>query len=640
MLLSYALPSSGPAFCLSLVLVLNYLETVMPTTKKRVEVDPAVIQASQWLVEELTKLGIERPYVTKTSRGWQVKDGNQLIGRPHNEWMEERSAEAIACCFRIPGSVTIELDPASWHPRAKEESVESAEAKPKGKKAKAETSEREDLYPELFEVINLVTAGQRAVVRSKFKEDGQEAYPVFASAIGARVERVPCKTKKGKKAKKGETRNKLSGAPLSGSLMSYNSKQAEDKMKQWAKKEDQQSMPWFKAKSMGIPKECFEIVLVGRDLNLCLTLRSAVNGRSPVMTGKGFALGTSQWSIIHNLFRPESGYTMGAARLVWNDDRGKFQLKVSYSYPRPETKQGKDTLVVCPGLGSVFTLWYDNARYIGYDDSNSYVAHQLQFTGQRTPNKPGGLKTILQAKIRFDDERTSRNRHLNHQGRGARGHGRARFLRIKTKVADKEARYVETYCEQQAAYIAKYASGFQLTLKGWEQVREPFAEVLIHDWSTHTAYHPNKRIQKILRRFPTAQLRDKIVWALTKAGIEHRVLKVGITTCPSCLEGKMVYDGLSQEYFCSECHQQIPKTHLAAWATFRAGSPSKFFDYEKVSELFRGVIKSIHEHKDKSIEDVRPSEAPTKVVRKIVTATAANPKKKTNGKSPTTSVNP
>lgn len=667
MLLYHTFLSSGEVFCLSsnLGFVGGEAEcagsdvsmgSTSQTEPKKI-VDPAIVATSLWLVEELKNRGVEKPYVTKTSKGWQVKDGNQLIGRPRSEWMDERSVEAVDCCFRIPGSVTIELDPASWHPKAKEADVETKTKKNvKGVSVPEETTP-EDRYPELFEVIGLVTSGQRAVVKSKFKEDGLEAYPVFAEAIGATVERVACKTKKGKKAEKGATRNKLSGAPLSGSLMAYNSKQAEDKMKQWAKKQDQQSMPWFKAKSMGVPKECFDIVLVGRDLNLCLTLRAAVNGRSPMMTGKAYALGTSQWTILHKLMKPDSGYTMGAARLVWDDDRGRFQLKVSYSYPRPETKQGKDTLVVCPGLNSLFTMWFETARYVGQDDSSSYVAHQLQFTGQATPNRPnfgiecdsnvpylehqakngGNIETILQAKVRFDDERASRNKHLNHQGRGARGHGRNRFLKIKAKVADKEARYVETYCEQQAAYIAKYASGLQLTSEGWVQTREPFAEVLIHDWSTHTAYHPNKRIQRILRRFPTAQLRDKIVWALTKAGIDHRALKVGITLCPSCQEGKMAYDDLSQLHICKKCHQQVPKGHLVAWSTFRAGSPSKFFDYDSVSANFRGLIRSKHEHKTKAIEDVRPVvESTDKPVRKIVTPT--KPKKASNGRQPTSTI--
>ena len=597
----------------------------MPTAKPKADIDPAVAAASLWLVQELTNRGVEKPYVNKTSKGWQVKDGNKLIGRPRSEWMDERSQDAIECCFRIPGSVTIELDPASWH--GKEEEVED------GKDGK---ENKDNLYPELFEVIQLVTKGQRAVVMSLLKSEDKDPYPVFAEAIGATVERVSVKTNKGKKSKTGKTRNKLSGSPLSGSLMAFASKQAGDKMKTWLKKEAEQSPPWFKAKSLPLPRECFDLVLVGRDLNVCLILRAAVNGRSPQLTGKAVARGNSQWSILHKMLKPDSEYTIGGARLVWDDDRRRFQLKVSYSYPKPDTKSGVDTLVVCPGLDSILRLWSNDGRGVGrVDDSKSYFSHRLQFEGRRTPHKPiaKSLKQLkelgkdpnevfiydvnqdklIQTKMAFDAKRSSMAQHLNHQGRGARGHGRNRFLRIKTDVSEKEALFTKSYCEQQGSLVAKLASGMTLTHEGWKQTREPYAEVLLNDWSTHLAHHPDKRIERVLRRFPSALLRDKIIWALTKAGINYRVLKVGTSLCPSCLKGKMNFDKISGNHICSndECKQETPKEYLTAWSTFRAGTPSKVYDYDAVSESFRKVIRNRRSPKNQTATlESSDSEAP------------------------------
>jgi hypothetical protein len=609
----------------------------MPNTKPKAEIDPAVVEAAQWLVESLKNRGVEKPYANKTSKGWQVKDGNKLIGRPLSEWMEERSQEAIECCFRIQNSVTIELEPWSWHAKPQGEGAEAQQVahqkwvkKHKKKKAKKKLGEEVpkeevlvDHYPELFEVIQLVTTGQRAVVRSMLKGEGKDAYVVLAEAIGATVERVPLKTAKGKK--EGKTRNKLSGAPLAGSLMSFASKQASDKMKTWLKKEAEQSPPWFKAKSLPLSREGFELVLCGRELDVILTLRAAVNGRAPQLTGKAVARGDSQWSILHKILKPDSEYTIGGARLVWDDDRYRFQLKVSYSYPRPDLKEGVDTLVVCPGLDSIVRLWASTGRGVGkVDDTKSYFAHRLQFEGRRTPHKPTTklLKkfkelgkdpnevfiynvtqdTLLQTKLAFDTKRGSMAQHLNHQGRGARGHGRNRFLRIKTDISEKEARFTKSYCEQQGSRIAKLASGMRWDNGKWVQDREPYAEVLINDWSTHVAHHPDKRLEKILRRFPSALLRDKIIWALTKAGINYRVVKVGISLCPSCLKGKMEFDKISDNYICNsdECKQEIPKEHLTAWATFRAGTPSQVYDYDAVSESFRKVIRDSRAHKNQT----------------------------------------
>jgi hypothetical protein len=615
----------------------------MTTTKPKAEVDPAVAADSLWLVEELKTRGIEKPYVNKTSKGWQVKDGNKLIGRPRSEWMEERSQEAIECCFRIPGSVTVELEPWSWH--GKGEGEDGAEAqeeyhkkwlkkhkkKTTGKKAVAlreaepePPKEKVDHYPELFEVMQLVTKGQRAVVTSLLKGEDRDSYAVLAEAIGATVERVKVKTKKGKKVKDGETRNKLSNNPLFGSLTSFAAKQASDKMKTWLKKEAEQSPPWFKAKSLPLPKECFELVLCGRDLDVILTLRSAVDGRAPRLTGKAVARGDSQWSILRKILVQDSEYTIGGARLVWDDDRYRFQLKVSYSYPKPCIKTGVDVLVVCPGLDSLMRLWASTGRMVGrVDDTSSYVNHRLQFEGRRTPHRPLKLlqdlsltdlklDSVIQAKMGFDKERIGRAQHLNHQGRGARGHGRARFMRIKTDISEKEARYTETYCEQQASRIAKLASGMTLTSNGWEQTREPYAEVLINDWSNYLPHHPDKRVQTILRRFPSALLRDKIIWALNKAGINYRVLKVSTSLCPSCLSGKMEFDKYSTHHICDKCKQVAPKEHLTAWSTFRIGSPSTFYDYAEVSEGFRRVIRGQLSHKTKASqgESFEPTEPP------------------------------
>jgi hypothetical protein len=628
----------------------------MPSTKPKAEVDPVVAATSLWLVEELRNRGVEKPYVNKTSKGWQVKDGNKLIGRPRSEWMDERSQDAIECCFRIPGSVTLELEPWSWHAKTEGEAAEGQQVahqkwvkkhkKKKPKKGAEETATQDeakpkeepvDHYPELFEVIQLVTKGQRAVVRSLLKEEGREPYPVLAEAIGATVERVQLKTSKGKKAKEGATRNKLSDNPLSGSLTAFASKQASDKMRTWLKKEAEQSPPWFKAKSLPLPRECFDLVLCGRDLDVILTLRAAVNGRSPHLTGKAVARGNSQWSTLHKILKPGSEYTIGGARLVWDDDRYRFQLKVSYSYPRPSTKEGVDTLVVCPGLDSILRLWASNGRGVGrVDDSKSYFAHRLQFEGRRTPHKPTAksLKqfkalgkdpnevftydlvqdSLLQTKLAFDAKRSSMAQHLNHQGRGARGHGRNRFLRIKTEVSEKEALFTKSYCEQQGSLVARLASGMTLTHEGWVQTREPYAEVLLNDWSTHLAHHPDKRIEKILRRFPSALLREKIIWALTKAGINYRVLKVGTSLCPSCLKGKMEFDKISSNYICNndECKQEIPKDFLTAWATFRAGTPSKVYDYDAVSESFRKVIRDSRARKNQTTNlETSESEAPS-----------------------------
>lgn len=174
-----------------------------------------------------------------------------------------------------------------------------------------------------------------------------------------------------------------------------------------------------------------------------------------------------------------------------------------------------------------------------------------QVSGARTMAIHRGVSTFLTAAVMGDDRRdaltmivadggdihehkkaySARRRSLGRQqrerGNGARGHGRERRFEAITKLEDAEANWVKTKCQQVAARVVKIAE------------QRGVGRILIEDWSNPAkdgAPALGEHVERIVRQFPLAQLKDAIAWAAKNAGI--LVAEVETTDysrrCPNC----------------------------------------------------------------------------------------------------------
>lgn len=489
---------------------------------------PELDSSREWLASELLSRGVQKPVIFRARKGHgvEVKDGKRKLGQLENAELLARDTVAVDSLFRIRGCLKIELDP-------------------------KEAAEHGWL---LFALARAVVAGQRAAVLSLLRGDngtvhsGTHAYRVLSAAVLDFLS----------KSKEERAR----GLTVCGDVMAMASKLAADKFGLWQRSNQaDQSPPWFTSVSMPVKDSRYRLELQGRDLYVILGVQGAVERRIPGIRLRAYGRGPSSWTDIRRLSSGE--YERGAARLVWDDNRRRWTLNVSYSRERPAVQSGVGAMVVCPGVDSFVRCYTEDAWKGPQDNTTSLVSFKL------------GL----------DARKASRGQHKDFQGSGARGHGRKRFTRLLRHFSDLESNFVKTHIEQAASRVARLALGQRLGKSGWQEMRGSVGEVLVADFGNFCPTHPDKRVEKILRRYPICGARDKICWSLAKAGVTHRLVKL-TNVCPNCGKAKLKHF-CGHDWVCPECHLVAPRDLWTGWQTFVAGGESQHYNLSDVSKAFR-----------------------------------------------------
>lgn len=483
----------------------------------------------KWLITELKSREVEKPGVTRTSKGvWECRDGKRLLGRLSESVVIKSSSEAVDGLFDLISACCIELD------------------------TKDLLEKHEGI---LWAFANAITYGQREVVLALMRQEHKDPGKRFPDKVAALME---------KREKKGSARVAVDETTyaywvldaaiaqwcanskearwktleIAGDIRAFASKQVADNFKQWhGKEQSKKCPPWFKAKSFYLPADALSLIVDGRDLTSMIRV-----AKGPQVIVKAYARGWSEWSTVRRVASGE--YRKRSARVVWDENRRKWLIRISYSYSRPQRAEGDRILAIVPCMNSLVRAFTDEAKAAGKFD----------------------VPTMLAKKAAFDARRAEVRPHKNHLGKGACGHGKKRRWRLYGDLSTKEANFTTTWIRQQAAFVVKTAEMGGASM------------VILDDWSTPVpCFHSDRRLEKALRRFPICSLLDAIKWACEKAGIKcmrHQTT----TECPCCgvAKDKIVpfrkWNG-QQLLRCSECNTEFDEVIARAWRCMKAYRP-------------------------------------------------------------------
>jgi len=494
--------------------------------------DPDVSAAKAWIEQCLRERGVEEPRAHLTKRGWVVKSGRNTLGRPTLDEVEGRDESAIDRLLELPGAVTVEFRP-----------------KDVG----------DDAWV-LWAATDALCEAQQAVVLALMSGEA-ERLGVNPATHAYRVGSEGARAWQEKQAK---AKNGKSGYYPSGAVLAFATKQATDKFRDWFRtKRFEQSPPWFKSRSVGLPIGSFGLETRGRELFVWFKLQEAQSpeggGRkvAPMVVVKANARGGSGWADVRRLLKGE--FRARAARLTWDADARKWLLRVSVGKPRPQRVETSGYIVVVPSLRSFVRIYSDDARGLGRLDADveraSLVARMKQIDARK-------------AKVRAQ---------IPHAGMGSRGHGRKRRFRALRALSGTWENCTKTWAEQQAAFVARVA-------------RERGASVIVDDFSAPRHVHPERRVQAILNRFPAAKFRDAVLWACRKAGIPATAVRVERhRTCPAC-DTERALDVHNEDVRCSHCGAEGDAGFFRAWRALVVAVPDSS---ESVNAAYMGALEDL-----------------------------------------------
>jgi transposase len=243
------------------------------------------------------------------------------------------------------------------------------------------------------------------------------------------------------------------------------------------------------------------------------------------------------------LDNPES---IGDVRLIEDDDRRagkrKWFAMLAYTFERPTPAAGR-TMAVHRGMRNFLTI--ATARGERMD------AHtEILETGEDI--------------VRHKEGYRARRRSLGRQGRqlgfGAKGHGVDRRMERVTRLEDAEERWVQSKCREVAANLVRRG------------LRHGVTRVLLEDWSNPAkdgALELSEHIERLVRSFPFAKLRDAVEWAATKQGWTVELVETDYNSrdCPAC--GHRHDAAQIGTFLCGNCRLERSVDVIFAWNMLR-----------------------------------------------------------------------
>jgi transposase len=390
----------------------------------------------------------------------------------------------------------------------------------------------------LWASANAVTEGQRAVISELMAVDVRKDVDEFSATHAYRI-MVRAMEERRERFRSGSNQSERdSGLYLhTGNVLVVASKTSSDAFGKWKKERWKKGPPWYKKPGIPFHNRGFKLERAkeGVICSLGLLGKDADNHRQLPVRVRVAARGGSAWSTLHKILNGE--WEKRSARVIYDDNERKWLVKLSFRH-LVEPAMGGNTMVIRRGIRNFLPMMVDDGSIpAGLDTGQSIIAKKREIDGRK--------KKLSQR--------------LPHQGRGARGHGKKRYYRSQQALRDKEARFVNTWCQQQAAHVVKMSE------------RYGCSTVLVEDFPhSEPPNHPDPFIQKLLRRFPFALLMDKVEYALTKSG--RQLVKVAsdhnCQRCPKCGNVDPSQHDRGKLWFtCKECHTTGPSDLVAMWNT-------------------------------------------------------------------------
>jgi IS605 OrfB family transposase len=261
------------------------------------------------------------------------------------------------------------------------------------------------------------------------------------------------------------------------------------------------------------------------------------------------ARGGSAWAQLRNLVSNE--YEHGDAKLVWDDRRRAWRVSVSYSMPRPSVDTSST---------SVLAVRRTVSDLLFVMDSTGHTFRHLRSGLDRDDVMLHGWGArVLHCRSRFQREQRKLSSILHTQGSGARGHGKNRFFRVKTRLREREKNAIDTLLRQYASAIRRAAQA--------SRVRE----VVVEDMSLEWRFTVNdRRGRKLLLKMPWGRVVEFLRVELEEHGIRMRTVAQAHKSdeCPACdTAAEIDAHGYMD---CSACGLLCDRQVVSAWHMLRS----------------------------------------------------------------------
>ena len=203
--------------------------------------------------------------------------------------------------------------------------------------------------------------------------------------------------------------------------------------------------------------------------------------------------------------------------------RGKWYAMISYSMPMPSRAPANSggALVAHRGQRNFLTLMASGGGLVKYVDGYNMRNRWRQLEARSRDAKNG----------------------LDGAGSGARGHGTKRRYRSHEVIGDKIDRCKRTFCQQRAMNVIRRAKQIGATV------------IVIEDYGGIEP-HAERGVRRFLDRFPMYMLKQAIVSACEREGIEVAEVPAEYisSTCPACNAQNVGFHNVSRNMFhCREC---------------------------------------------------------------------------------------
>lgn len=225
-----------------------------------------------------------------------------------------------------------------------------------------------------------------------------------------------------------------------------------------------------------------------------------------------------------------------------HDGKRKWMALISHSYEREE-RSGGATLALHRGVKCFLT-----AAVSGPNVADAYTT--ILETGD----------DIVRHQAAYVARRRSLGQQLRQIGQGAKGHGEKRRREHMTRLMDGDARWTESKCREVAAHALKLGE------------RRGVTRVLVEDWgnpASEGAPDLGEHVERLVRRFPLAQLRACIEWGAKKRGWTVEIVPgdMNSRTCPKCEHVHEAPRG--RAFLCERCSLERSTDVVYAWNMLR-----------------------------------------------------------------------
>ena len=499
---------------------------------------PPVDPNREWLITQLRERGVEKPSVGFDPRGvWTCRDGRKTLGKLAHCKVQARDLAAVEGLFDLRAAVTLRIVSAPW-----------------------------DV---LWAISRCMPHVQRTVTLGLLRKEQADRNPAswsYTRGVQAVQEWRQERAAWAAKAKEPEQKLRAvldSAVAINSGIVVAATKRAFDRFNTWEKtKQREAAPPWAKSIGFDLNEQHVAMESIGKSKIVArLSLLGMKEGsRQPQPVVRLSPQGGSAWATVRRIL--DGTYKSRSARIV--NDEGKWLLKLSYTMPRPGKSDEPNSLLVRRGMSQFLLAWCSDGKRVARLDSGA---------------------SLIKIKRQFEARRNDARSHLPHQGKGARGHGKARFYRLYENLGAAEERFVATWCQQTAALVVSEAKRLgcgTILLEDFGQSSPPVAR--------------DPYLQKLLRKFPFAQLREAITWAATKVGIDVKVQRADYeVTCPQC--GAVLHVNERTWAECAGCKFEGGLETINAWRLFEAAGvkhdmPLKVEAEKNLKSIVEGARKS------------------------------------------------